>query len=180
MDMKLDKQTQGEMVTLANRFYELSAGCPVDVDAARRAHIDLPTLRKLGEAYRMGWLHNVLSRITPLTMHRMDDYLMIADLFILDNEAADHVLDRFDADLELFCSVAEITVTEHMTVQTVSDELKAHLKLYNEVADIFYRKFTIERRDPIRRLTSAQGMSDYTNPFIKEFIDSRFNRKKSN
>jgi hypothetical protein len=178
METKHDNQTQGDMVTLANRFYELSAGCPVDADAARRADIDLPTLRKLGEAFRMGWLHNVLSRITPLTMHRMDDYLLIADLFIMDAESADHVLDRFDADLELFCSVAEITVTEHMTGQSVSDELKAHLKLYNAVADVFYGKFPIEKRDPIKRLTSAQGMHDYSNPFIKEFIDSRFNRKK--
>ena len=164
------------MTNLSERFYQLSAGCYVDVDAARRLDVELPTLRKLADAYRMGWLHNVLSRITPLTIQRRDDYIAMAELFIESPESANHVLDRFDADMELFCSVAEIHVTPHMTMDNVSMELKAHTDLYREIADIFYRKFSIEKRDPIQALTLSPIMSEYSNPFIKEFMDSRFKR----
>lgn len=164
---------------MSERFYQLSAGCYVDVAAVKRRDIDLPTVRKLAEWFRMGWLHNVLSRITPLTMHRMDDYVVMADLFVEDAETANHVLDRFDSDLELFCSVADIQVTEHMTAATVSDELKAHVSLYKSVSTLFESKFGIEVRDPIVSLTQSPIMSEMSNPFIKEYMDSRFKRKKS-
>jgi len=161
----------------SDKFYQASTGCYVDSAAARRMEIDMPKLRKLADAYRMGWLHNVLSRITPLTLQRRDDYIAMADLFIETAESAEHVLDRFDADLELFCSVAEIQVTPHMTMHSVSDELSAHTSLYQEIAEVFYRKFDIEHRDPIRNLTLSPIMSEHSNPFIKEFMDSRFKRK---
>lgn len=164
---------------MSERFYQLSAGCYVDVDAVKRRDIDLPTVRKLAEWFRSGWLHNVLSRITPLTMQRMDDYVVMADLFVEDAETANHVLDRFDSDLELFCSVADIQVTEHMTASSVSDELKAHVSLYKAVADLFVKKFNIEARDPIQNLTLSPIMNEMSNPFIKEYMDTRFKRKKS-
>ena len=176
--MKTESQT-AEIVTMTNssdKFYQASTGCYVDSAAARRMEIDMPKLRKLADAYRMGWLHNVLSRITPLTLQRRDDYIAMADLFIDSAESAEHVLDRFDADLELFCSVAEIQVTAHMTMKTVSEELSAHTNLYEEIAEVFYKKFDIERRDPIKTLTLSPIMSEHSNPFIKEFMDSRFKR----
>lgn len=167
-----------EMTNLSERFYQLSAGCWVDTDAARRLDVDLPTLRKLGEAFRMGWLHNVLSRITPLTIQRRDDYMHMAELFVENAESANHVLDRFDADLELFCSVADIQVTKHMTAENVSQELRAHVDLYMAVQEVFLRKFAdLEKRDPIRNLTTSPIMNEFSNPFIKEFMDNRFNRK---
>lgn len=164
---------------MSERFYQLSAGCYVDVEAVKRRDIELPTVRKLAEWFRSGWLHNVLSRITPLTMQRMDDYVVMADLFVEDAEMANHVLDRFDADLELFCSVADIQVTEHMTAANVSDELKAHVSLYTAVSTLFERKFNIEKRDPIVSLTQSPIMNEASNPFIKEYMDTRFKRKGS-
>lgn len=165
--------------TLQQHICALSAGCNVDDSALKRHNIDIPTLKKLGEAYRMGWLHNVLSRITPLTMRRRDDYLTMADIFIETEEAAGKLLDRFDADLELFCSVAEIHVTEHMTSKNVSEELRAHVDLYNDIAEVLYRKFNeMDRRDPIQSLVASPIVTGATNPFIKDFIDDRFDRKK--
>ena len=164
------------MGNISDRFFELTAGCAVDAAAARRLGLETPTLKKLAEAFRAGWLHNVMSRITPLTMQRMDDYVSMAELFVLDAESATHVLDRFDSDLELFCSVGDITVTEHMSMTNVSDELKAHVLLYTTIGAVFERKFNLPVRDPIRRLTTSPIMSEFSNPFIKEFIDQRFNR----
>lgn len=165
-----------ENLLMSDKFYQASAGCYVDAKAARRLEIDMPRLRKLADAYRMGWLHNVLSRITPLTLQRRDDYIAMADLFVDSAESAEHVMDRFDADLELFCSVAEIQVTPHMTRDTVSEELKAHVGLYDEISAVFEEKFSIEGRDPIKSLTDSPIMSEHSNPFIKEFMDTHFKR----
>jgi len=151
----------------------------MDKGAIDRRGLDESTVNKLTEAYRMGWLHNVLSRITPLTMRRRDDYLNMADLFIDTPEAAHKLLDRFDADLEMFCSVAEIQVTEHMTSKTVSDELKAHVELYNDIAGVLYGKFKgdVEKRDPIQSLAMTPITTDSTNPFIAEFMKEKFPKK---
>ncbi len=163
------------MTDMMDRFSDVTEG--TDLKAVERWNLTAQTLKKLGEAYRMGWLHNVMSRITPLTLQRRDDYLAMSDIFIQDAETAKHVLDRFDADLELFCSVASIQVTEHMTIETVSDELSAHASLYAEVQEIFVKKFGLEARDPIAMLALNPITDEFTNPFIKEFIDERFDRK---
>lgn len=147
-----------------------------DLTAIARRNLDNVTLAKYEETFSSGWLHNVLSRITPLTLRRKDDYIAIADIFITNSEDADLLLDRFDADIELFCSMAEISVTEHMTVENVSDELKAHVGLYCDVCDLLVHKFGVERRDPIRTLVESPIMMEATNPFIKEFMDERFER----
>ena len=165
---------QQNMGKLAGRFCELSAGKEVDEKAIQRWNIDLATLRKLGDAYRSGWLHNVLSRITPLTMRRRDDYLMMADVFILTKQEAEHVLDRFDADMELFCAMAGITVTEHMTMYNASPEIKAHIDLYRDVNRIFNRKFAVEERDPVQMLAVAPIMIEHENTFVRDFVKSKF------
>lgn len=147
-----------------------------DLDAIRKRALDDKTVAKLEEAYIAGWLHNVLSRITPLTLRRRDDYLAMADIFISKPSEAEHVLDRFDSDMELFCSVADIHITKHMTMKTVSEELRSHVELYNDIAMLLHRKFDIELRDPIHALTHSPFMMAETNPFIKEFIDHKFKR----
>lgn len=144
--------------------------------AIERRNLDEVAVNKLTEAVEAGWLHNVLSRITPLTMRRRDDYIAMADIFITTSTEAESLLDRFDADIELFCSMAEISVTKHMTVHNVSDELKAHVDLYCEVAELMTKKFGIELRDPIQMLIESPIMLEATNPFIKEFMDERFER----
>ena len=148
-----------------------------DLIAIERRNLDDVTINKLAEATEAGWLHNVLSRITPLTMRRRDDYIAMADIFITTTDEAESLLDRFDADIELFCSMAEISVTKHMTVDNVSDELKAHVDLYCEIATLMANKFGIENRDPIKMLVESPIMLEATNPFIKEFMDERFERK---
>lgn len=166
------------MANLTQRFCDLSAGCEVDSAAVDRWQANLPTLRKLGEGYRMGWLHNVLSRITPLTMQRREDYIMMADLFVLTPTEASKVMDKFDADMELFCSLAEIVVTPHMTVHNVSDELRAHVNLYLDIQEVLCKKYSeIKRRDPLANLANSPIMNENSNPFIKDFIDQKFKRK---
>ncbi len=162
------------MTDMMDKFSDVTDG--IDTKAIERWNLNPTMLKKLGEAYRMGWLHNVMSRITPLTLQRRDDYLAMSDIFIQDPETAMHVLDRFDADLELFCSVAEIHVTEHMNMSNVSPELSAHAELYQEIQDIFVGKFDIEARDPIEMLSLSPITDEFSNPFIKEFIDEKFDR----
>ena len=166
------------MGTLKDQACRLSAGGDIDEAAVERWSIDLASLKKLGEAYRMGWLHNVLSRITPLTMRKRDDYLKMADIFVVDDEIAESILDRFDSDLELFCSMAQIQITEHMTMNSISEELRSHIDLYTDVADILCDKFELEERNPIEMLISSTNLLEDENDFILEFVDTHFKRKE--
>lgn len=165
------------MGTLKDQACRISAGGDVDEAAVERWGVDLASLKKLGEAYRMGWLHNVMSRITPLTMRRRDDYLIMADIFVVDEEVAESILDRFDSDLELFCSMAQIQVTEHMTMDSVSEELRSHIDLYTDIADILCGKFGLDNRNPIEMITSSTNLLEDENDFILEFVDTHFKRK---
>jgi len=54
--------------------------------------------------------------------------------------------------------------------------LRSHVDLYNDVARLFTSKFGFEIQDPIKKLIESPIMTDATNPFIKDFIDERFNR----
>lgn len=150
----------------------------MDDNAVERWGVDLVALKKLSEAYRMGWLHNVLSRITPLTMRRRDDYLKMADIFVLDESTAESILDRFDSELELFCSMAQIQITEHMTMNSVSEEIRSHIDLYMDIANILCEKFDLEPRDPIQMLTSSTNFLEDENDFILEFVDTHFKRNE--
>lgn len=147
-----------------------------DLIAIERRNLDGAAVTRLENACDAGWLHNVLSRITPLTLRRRDDYIAMADIFITNSDQAEALLDRFDADLELFCSMAEISITKHMSIENVSDELKSHVELYMDICSMLSHKFGIVKRDPIQMLTDSPIMSEATNPFIKEFMDDRFER----
>lgn len=168
-------QTEGLMGgTLAQKCCEMAAGVEVSPRSMKRWDLDLPKLKRLSDAFRMGWLHNVMSRITPLTMRRREDYLAMADIFVENAAMARHVLDRFNADMELFCSMAGIEVTAYMTADTVSPELKAHVELYRDVNRIFAEKFAVEMRDPVQILAESSIVAEEANPFIRQFLDSRF------
>lgn len=147
-----------------------------DTQAIEKRQLDALTVSRLKESYDSGWLHNVLGRITPLTLRRREDYMAMADIFVTSTEQAEHLLDRFDGDLELFCSVAEITVTQHMTLDNVSEELRAHVDLYMDVARLMHKKWGIELRNPIQQLIESPIMLEATNPFIKDFMDQKFSR----
>lgn len=155
--------------TLAQRSTTLAAGRKVDELALRQWSIDLVTLRKLGEAYRLGWLHNVMARITPITLRRRDDYVIMADLFVESAEDAEGLLNKLLADLELFCSFAGITPTEFMTRERVSPELSAHVQLFTDIQTLLCEKFNIPMRDPIHTIarTPIEAKAD---PFVRDFL----------
>jgi len=45
-----------------------------------------------------------------------------------------------------------------------------------DICSLLAHKFGITKRDPIEMLTDSPIMSEATNPFIKEFMDDRFER----
>lgn len=164
---------------VTQKVCDMIAGCKVDMQALEDWRLDdLNRVKKLADQYHMGWLHNIMARITPLTLEKVDDFLIMADVFVNTKEEASHVLDRFDSDIELFCSVAGVKVTKHMTAATVSDELEAHVALYMAIEKIFANKFKLmELRDPIKQITHTPITQEYSNEFIRNFMDVRFNRK---
>ena len=173
MEQMMEQNKRTTYQTLAVRCAHLSAGCDVDCEAVERHGVDLPTLRRLAEAYRAGWLHNVMSRITPLTLRKREDYMVMADVFTDTKEVAARLLDKFQTDIELFCQMAGITVTEHMTADSVSPELSAHVELYKDIAKLFEQKFDLTYQDPIQAVV-ASPLHDACNPFVVEFMDTRF------
>ncbi len=163
--------------SLAESCLGVFSGCDVDYDAIKNSGLDAPTLRRMAEAYRSGWLNNVMGRITPLTVSRQGEYLTMADIFIDTPDYAQHLLDKYQADIELFCHSAGIIITEHMTAETVSDELQAHVNLYNAVSSIFEKKFNTEYVDPVQEMATAP-LDDMCNPFIRDFMDEKFPERK--
>jgi hypothetical protein len=161
-------------VSLADRCLSLCAGCDFDARAVDRWGLDLPRLRKLAEAYRSGWLHNVLSRITPLTLRSADDYAAMADIFIMDADSANALLDKFEADLELFCSLADVCVEDGVAAEDMVPELEAHLTLYNRVAGLLQRKFGIEARNPLETISLAPINGVEADSFVRHFVEKRF------
>lgn len=163
---------------VTQKVCDMIAGRTVDMQALEEWKLnDLHFLKKLADQYNSGWLHNVMARITPLTIDKADDYLLMADLFVTTKQEANHVLDRFDSDIELFCSVAGVEVTKHMTAATVSEELEAHVALYMAIEKIFANKFKfMDLRDPIKQITNTPITAEYSNEFIRNFMDTRFNR----
>ena len=160
--------------SLASRLCLLAAGCCVDPEAVRRRELDLPKIRRLGEAYRLGWLHNVMSRITPITLRDREDYVAMADLFVEDVIAADHLLDRFEADLATFCAQAGISAHNGK----VPPELRAHVGLFASVNDVFTKKYSMEPRDPLANIDIPTATEDELNPYMADFVEAKFGKKR--
>ncbi len=160
--------------TLADYCRNVAAGVGYDAAAMNRWNLDLAKLKRLGAAFRAGWLHNVMSRITPLTLSTSQDYCAMADLFVCTANDAEGLLDQFDQELEMFCGMADITVTPHMTSENVSPELKAHVDLYNAVQDVLMEKFGIEQRDPVAQLGESTMIRQGSDAFVTNFVQQRF------
>lgn len=158
---------------LAARCAELSAGCTVNQATLDKWGINLNQLRRLAEGYKAGWLHNVMARITPLTMHNRNHYLAMADIFVKSKEEAVMLLSRLENDMELFCNTAGIVVTEHMNLSNVSPELQVHVDLYMDIAHILHDKFGLDVADPIANMVT-QPLFNATNPFVKDYVEKRF------
>jgi len=160
--------------TLADYCRNVAAGVGYDPAAMDRWDLDLAKLKRLGSAYRAGWLNNVMSRITPLTLSSTQDYCAMADLFLCTKEDAERLLDQFDEDLELFCTMAGLEVTPHMTRETVSPELKSHIDLYEAVQEILVQKFTVIARDPVTNLAENTLIHGTPDNFVSGFVQQRF------
>lgn len=157
--------------SLAKRLCTVAAGCAVDGDVVRRRRIDLAALRKLGEAYRAGWLHNVMGRITPLTLRQSSDYEVMADLFVMTAEDAQRLLERYLQDLEIFCASVGI-------VSPKAPEVEAHINLYQSIGKIFSRKFDLDVAAPEISGTAVLAAEEVEmNPFLKEFVTTKFGKK---
>ncbi len=173
--MKETTMLQSQMTqTLAKRCVDLSAGCYVDSAAMDKHAVDLTQLRYLAKAYRAGWLTNVMSRITPLTMRKQKDYVLMADLFVETQEQAQALLNKFIDDMELFCSIAGIELTEHMNMNNASIEIQAHVTLYMNIASCFQEKFGLELVDPVQQMTQQPILMSERNLFVQKFVAREF------
>lgn len=124
--------------TLADRLLDLAAGCPVDNTAYHKYSLNLPRLTAMGKAYRAGWLANVLARATPLTTYSIEDYVVMADLFVADAFSANNLLQKMSADLNAFAAAAGIN-----PCTDDGPAMNIHMALYNAIGGMLNGKFGV-------------------------------------
>ena len=174
---KITKRTKRNrpMSTLATTLYsrslELAAGVPVNAAAYEAAvtagEMNLAKLQALGKAFRQGWLHNVLARITPLTTRETTDYTRMAALFIGSQTEAEALLNKLSADLSRFATLAGVIVQG----QRVPQPLAQHLALYQAIAAQMEETFAIQAPKPFASATidaAAQAEMAFVRQFVKE------------
>lgn len=150
--------------SLVQRSLELAAGTRVDGSAYEGWNINLAKLQSLGRCYREGWLHNVLRRITPLTIRQLDDYAMMADLFVMEKAEAQILLARMSRDLSTFATTAG-TLPGHASLQQ-------HTALYEKLSTLLAEKFSIEAPAPFASTTfDAEAQAQM--PFVRNFLRQR-------
>jgi hypothetical protein len=153
---------------LVQRSLDLAAGTPVSALAYEEAGINLAKLQVLGKAYRQGWLHNVLRRITPLTTRETDDYVLMADLFIADAAQAHDLLTKMSSDLSMFATAAGVQIYGAIPLP-----LRPHTTLYQTIAGHLERKFAIQApRAFAAGVFDAQAQNEM--PFIRSFVKAHF------
>lgn len=155
--------------SLVSRSLDLAAGTRTSVKAYDAWGINLAKLQKLGKCYREGWLHNVLTRITPITTREMDDYLMMADLFIANKSDAQYLCSVLSRSLSAFATIAGFTAT----AKVVPIQLENHVKLYRQIAEILEERFAFKAPAPFASTTINREMQAQI-PFIRNFINQHF------
>ncbi len=158
--------------SLYTRSLELAAGLPVNAEAyeaeAAVGAMNLAKLQALGKAYRQGWLHNVLARITPLTARETGDYLLMARLFIHTQAQAEALLEKMSADLSRFATLAGLTVGA-----TVPKPLLPHLSLYQAMGQLLAEQHGASTPKPFASATiDASAQAEMV--FVRGFIKQRF------
>lgn len=167
----LPQRKQPEVGHFADHTLNVAAGTPVDSRAYERwsVHLNMMKVRALGEAYRKGWLHNVMARVTPMTVRNSDDYCMMADLFVTDAATASAVLAQMSRDMSAFAVAAGLYFSPHHT----PPEMSAHMELYAHISTTLGNKFGFMPPEPFARTTIAA--SDMTHAgFVREFIQKSY------
>jgi hypothetical protein len=154
---------------LVERNLDLAAGTHVSREAYENWGINLAKLQSLGRCYRNGWLHNVLRRITPLTINQFDDYLMMADLFIANAADAKLMLGQMSQDLSKFATAAGVVPS----LTGSPPMLHNHLRLYFELAALLEYKFMISIPAPFASTTVDVSAQEEI-PFIRSYLKQRF------
>jgi hypothetical protein len=160
--------------SLLERNIDLAAGMRTNIAAYKQwSHspqgLNLAKLQKLGKCFREGWLHNVLTRITPITTAEMDDYIMMADLFILTKSEAQYVCRIMSRSLSAFATIAGVTAT----AKVVPIQLSNHVELYNHISRRLEQRFEFEAPAPFASTTISREMQAQI-PFIRGFLNQRF------
>lgn len=155
--------------SLVARSLDLAAGTRTSVEAYDEWGINLAKLQKLGKCYREGWLHNVLTRITPITLREMDDYLMMADLFISNKSDAQYLCSALSRSLSAFATVAGFTAS----AKVVPIQLTNHVALYQQIASRLGERFSFIAPAPFASTTINREMQAQI-PFIRNFINQHF------
>ena len=160
--------------SLLERNVDLAAGQHTNLKAyqawaARKADFNLAKLQKLGKCYREGWLHNVLTRITPITSAEMDDYIMMADLFINSKSEAQYLCRVLSRSLSAFATIAGVAAT----AKVVPIQLTNHMELYKVISSRLEHRFSFEAPAPFASTTISREMQAQI-PFIRGFLQQRF------
>lgn len=154
---------------LIERSLDLAAGTTVDAEAYGRWPLNLSKLQSLGKGYRQGWLQNVFQRITPLTVRERDDYLMMADLFILTRMQAEVLLLAFGQDITRFATKAGVSLHEN------TPELQGHVGMYHAIGQVLVNKFGLTVPPPFRSVT-MNGVAEEDRGFIQTYLNKAFER----
>jgi hypothetical protein len=164
------------MTTLATSLYsrslELAAGVPVNAEAYEQycteGDMNLAKLQVLGKAFRQGWLHNVLARITPLTARETTDYERMASLFITSPKAAEALLAQMSRDLSRFATAAGLLVNS-----VIPMALLQHTNLYQKIATQMADMHGIKAPKAFAS-TTIDAATQADMPFIRQYVRERF------
>lgn len=155
--------------SLVARSLDLAAGTRTSVQAYDDWGINLAKLQKLGKCFREGWLHNVLTRITPITLREMDDYMMMSDLFISSKSDAQYLCSVLSRSLSAFATVAGVQATS----KVVPIQLTNHVALYAQIARNLEERFDFKAPAPFASTTISREMQAQI-PFIRNFMTQHF------
>lgn len=152
------------MVTnLIQRSLELAAGTQVNLAAYEDHQLNLAKVQCLGKAYRQGWLHNVLRRITPLTARQTEDYVLMAELFITTKAQAELLLQTLSQSLTEFATVAGVS--------PASATMRSHRELYQLIAQKLEMRHGVEAPSAFASTTiTAQQQAQI--PFVRHFLQT--------
>lgn len=159
--------------TLYSRSLELAAGVPVNAEAYETAvamgEMNLAKLQALGKAYRQGWLHNVLARITPLTARETTDYTRMAALFVANKAEAESLLTKLSADLSRFATLAGVIVEG----KRIPQPLEQHMALYQAIAGQMAETYGVKVPKPFAS-TTIDAAAQAEMMFVRKFVKDKF------
>ena len=160
--------------SLYERSLELAAGVPVAREVYERlsaeSDFNLAKLQVLGKAYRQGWLHNVLERITPLTTRETADYENMAALFIASEAQAKSLMSKLSADLSRFATLAGVAQNSS---NIIAMPMMSHVNMYQKIGAVFEARFGMAIPAPFASAT-IDAKAQAAMPFVRAFVKQRF------